>query len=428
MSEEKPARDKRIDPVEAACDDAVKNLSVQSSDAAECRLKSLIEAHPEHLAPRFYLAQLYQWLATHQEPGVLNRGKLRLALEHARAALGVESPPRLETVRLVREILHAMAFHQENATFCRSIERQHPDPLVRFHALCWSSVALQCRAHELVAEGMTANADAANRKSVQMHKDALGQLPNLTAQQLLESYFGESHTVRAYLDSGSGAEWVKGVLAIIDGPTRESLPSGLLVEQLCHVADAACDAGLAQEAIRVAEQALTEQASPRPGGKDMIWRIHALGAIFRACRLAGREDRAEIAARQIEAELAQWETAPGASSGKKADQRPAAGYNVAARYFLVAKDWDRAITAARRAAELWDFGPNHFLLALALWSGRKARAATLDALRNAARDAIMSGKGACRNLRVDFLTSPAFADVRDDPEFLKAIEVAGVID
>jgi len=69
-----------------------------------------------------------------------------------------------------------------------------------------------------------------------------------------------------------------------------------------------------------------------------------------------------------------------------------------------------------------------WFLAEAIWSGRKDREGTLEALRNAARDAMKSGKGACRNLRIDFLSSPAFVDVRDDPDFLRAIDVPGVID
>lgn len=60
-------------------------------------------------------------------------------------------------------------------------------------------------------------------------------------------------------------------------------------------------------------------------------------------------------------------------------------------------------------------------LAVTLWAGRKDRT-------DAARDAQLSGIGQCRNLRDDFLNSSVFADVRNDPEFLKAIEIQGIIE
>ena len=127
----------------------------------------------------------------------------------------------------------------------------------------------------------------------------------------------------------------------------------------------------------------------------------------------------EEAAREIQRLLSHLE-----SEGDKSLDDLKACYNWASRCLVTAEEWELAAQIAKRATEIWDFGPNHWFLAVSLWAGRRDREGALGALRDAARDTRLSGRSDCRGLRDDFKRSSHFSDVQEDKDFLAAIEVA----
>lgn len=153
-----------------------------------------------------------------------------------------------------------------------------------------------------------------------------------------------------------------------------------------------------------------------------------LGALMIAHYTAGDDSARKSVAVRIEQILRHWEEDAEQDKNLSPESRLSAGYHTAARMFIKVQDWERAIRTSKRAAELWDFGPSHWFLAISLWAGRRDRQGALSALRDAARDTRLSGRSDCRNLRDDFRRSSHFSDVQEDKDFLAAIEVAELED
>jgi hypothetical protein len=236
---------------------------------------------------------------------------------------------------------------------------------------------------------------------------------------------GGGHTASAYAEVGKHSEWIGIAEAELDSAGGQALPVASRIEYFVQASDMAARGGLYSEAARLARRALTEWERAASGGIEgkAVLRLKILGGLLRAYKGQGNVHEKEEAAREIQRLLSHLE-----SEGDKSLDDLKACYNWASRCLVTAEEWELAAQIAKRATEIWDFGPNHWFLALSLWAGSRDRSGTLEALRSAARDARLSGKGMCRNLKDDFLNSPIFADVRGDPEFLSAVEVHGVLD
>lgn len=387
-------------------------------------LESLAHTYPHHSAPRVSLAKLYRWMASEGHPdGYLERGELPTAVEQARLAVALEHPPELATLELLSDLLHMLAAHEERASFFSSLADRHPDPPTSHKAFCWASEALQCRGAELEAEGKREQANSAYRDSVTMHRRALEAWPEAPISEKLSSYSGESHTVLAYRLTGLADEWVREVELLLASEGGLILPGDVRADYLSYASEVAVEAGLCQKGIILAESALWAKEGGETACRYRLGVISALGALLIAYRAAGDGNARESVAERIEEMLCQWEDGAEEDKNLLPESRLPAGYNLAARAFIEIEDWERAIRTSKRAAELWDFGPNHCLLAACLWAGRRDREGALSALRNAARDTLLSGKGGCRNLRDDFRRSSHFSDVQDDKDFLAAIEM-----
>jgi tetratricopeptide (TPR) repeat protein len=236
--------------------------------------------------------------------------------------------------------------------------------------------------------------------------------------------FGGSHVMSAYDAVGKHEEWIEHVEGLLASSQGQLLPAELRLDCLFNASDMASRGHLFTKAADLARRALDDLGPPHKDNtaETKQRRVHILGCLLRAHVGLADMERKYAAMVQIEELLAYEE--------KISQEKEILGtyYNIATRYLCVIEEWESAIRTSRRATELWDFGPNHYFLAAALWAGRRDRAGALAALRNTARDARLSGKGMCRNLRDDFRRDPVFADVRDDPEFLDAIKVAGVVE
>jgi tetratricopeptide (TPR) repeat protein len=281
---------------------------------------------------------------------------------------------------------------------------------------------------ELAAEGMDLEAQYANRQAVRLHREALETWPDASAEAVLESYFGESHIVQAYAALGAAQEWITSVEGSLDSPDGMGLAPSVRAIHLGRASDLASQAGYAERAGRLARTALDELGSQQGSESQRMQTVRLQGNLVRATAASGDSKVAQRLGDDLEGMLEEWARLPAGVLEEARDVSLAAAYNDAARTFVVVQDWERAIQVARRAAELWDMASNHWFLAVSLWVGRRDRCGALEALRKAARDTRLSGRGECRNLRDDFVTSVAFADVRDDPEFLAAIAVVSVAD
>ncbi len=430
MSAGEPLGSGKENELDARCRTAEDLANTAGPREAETALLDLARRFPEAPEPRMSLARLYRWLGVGRHGHALVEGpQLQKALKHARAAVDAQEPAMFEALELLSEIMHSLAMHSERAAFFTRIGRKHPDVQVRFTSLCWAAVALQCRAVELTAQGLGAGAHDADRKAVHLHREALETWPDAPVAVVLESYFGESHIVQAYANSGEAKRWIESVEDLLHCAEGKRLPLSVRTVHLSRASDLASQAGLPEEAVRLASAALAEFEAQEDTKAQRLQAVRLKGSLLRATAGSGDVEAAQIVGSELEAILEQWAELPAEELKREPqDASLAAGYNDAARTFVVAHDWERAIRVAKRAIELWDFGPNHWFLAVALWAGRRDRRGALQALRNAARDTRLSGKGECRDLRDDFLTSLEFADVRDDPEFLAAVAVEGVVE
>jgi tetratricopeptide (TPR) repeat protein len=411
--------------IEEMCLEAVElTLSVGPERAMEA-LENLAHTYPHHSAPRVSLAKLYRWMALRESPGgPFEGGKLRTAVEHAKLAVALEDPPELATLELVSDMLHMLGAHEERASFLSSLAGRHPDPAISLKAFSWASVALQCRGLELEAEGKHEQANSAYRDSVTMHRRALQAWPEAPVTEKLSSYFGESHTIQAYSLSGLADEWAREVEQLLASEEGLALPGDVCGNYFSHAGEMAVEAGLCQKGVVLAEKALRAKEGGETACRYRLGIMSMLGALLIAYHAAGDGSARESVAERIEGMLRQWEDGAEEDKTLLPESRLPAGYNLAARAFIMIRDWERAIRASRRGSELWDFGPNHWFLAVSLWAGRRDREGALGALRDAARDTRLSGRSDCRGLRDDFKRSSHFSDVQEDKDFLAAIEVA----
>ncbi|TET43450.1 MAG: hypothetical protein E3J66_01930 [Dehalococcoidia bacterium] len=396
---------------------------VKGAREAEAALTALVKAYPNSPEPRISLGKLYRWMALRDAPSVVDRSRLRSAREELLCAISLEDPPKMTTLEFLWHVTNDLAMHKEQAVFFTHLGRQDGRPQVRFQALCWSAIALECRGCELWAHKKEKDAVHLFDQGVKLHREALAVWPDAPIRDRLKSYHGGSHIQMAYSHLGKHKQWTEEVEHLLALDEGKRLPAGTRADYLVYASDMASNGKLFEEAIRLGEKALEELQVAEAEGIDRLRRISVLGALLRGYHGKGDFKRKEEVGRRIQNLLSDWE--------KRVSEEPqdiCSCYNVASRNFVVAEDWQRAIETCKRTVELWDFGPNHWFLAVALWAGRKDRIGALNALCNAARDARMSGIGMCRNLREDFLKSSVFADVRDDPAFLQAIEVEGIIE
>ena len=416
-------KDDRHSNLLKACKKAEEMAKVKGVQEAEAALNALLKAYPNSPEPRISLGKLYRWMALKDAPSVVDRSRLRSARQELLSAISLEDPPKMTTLELLWHVTHDLAMHMEQAAFFTHLGRQDERPQVRFQALCWSAIALECRGCELLAHRKEKEAVHLFDQAVKLHREALAAWPDAPVRERLKAYHGGSHIQMAYSHLGKQRQWIEEVEHLLALDEGRLLSAGTRVDYLVYASDTASNGKLSEEAIRLGEKALEELQVAEAEGIDRVRRISVLGALLRACHGKGDFKRKEEVGRRIQKFLSHWQ--------KRVSEEPQdirSCYNVASRNFVVAEDWERAIKTCKRAVELWDFGPNHWFLAVALWAGRKDRIGALNALHNAARDARMSGIGMCRNLRDDFLKSSVFADVRDDPEFLQAIEVEGIIE
>ncbi len=407
-----------------ACSAAERSAKEGKFQEAEAALRSLGQQFPHAAEPRVSLARVYRDRAipSMYRPVRIDRQLLVASREQVLKAIALEFPARMATLALLQKATHDLAMHAEQATFFTELARTDGRAEARFEALCWASVALECLGMEAEAAGDEAEGLRLFGQAVERHREALGTWPDAPLAVRVGSYAG--HVRCAYRAAGDHWQWIQEMEELLSRDAGRDLPAPQRIQRLQEASDMASDAGLADDAVRLAELALAEVELADDQELPPIWHHNSLCSFLRAYHVKGDVRREEAAARSVLEYLSDWERA--AADGPPVEppdyRSPAVGYHVASRYFEVIKDWGRSIEVASRAAELWDFGTNHYFLAIALWAGRKDRDGTLCALRNAARHALWSGRFACRNLRDDFLSEPVFADVRDDPEFLAVVE------
>ena len=88
--------------------------------------------------------------------------------------------------------------------------------------------------------------------------------------------------------------------------------------------------------------------------------------------------------------------------------------------------WSKKYSAATRllqvAIDLGNYNDyNHFMLAVSVWASEKDREKTLHHLKVAQDDYAVSSYNYMDSYYSSFLETPEFSDVKDDPEFLKAL-------
>jgi hypothetical protein len=406
-----------------ACLEAEELADTESPEEAAATLAALVAANPTRPEPMISLAKLHRWLGLRDMHRLVDRAQLVEARRLLLAAIELEPAPDLQTLTLLQDVTHGLALHAEQAAYFTDLAQRDPRARVRFESLSWASVALECRGQELVAEGRPADAAACFEESVASHRQARNAWPEAPVAARLLGLLGGSHTVGAYAEAGRHEEWIALAETELDSAEGQTLPASSRVECLFWASEVAVRGKLYAKVVRLTERARVEWEGAAPGAmeRQTQLRVEIAGQLLLAHRGRGNQEAKEDAARAVLSCLSELEEAGGEPEVLREC------YNLASRHFVVAEEWERAVQTARRATELWDFGPNYWFLAVALWAGPRDRAGTLEALRNAARDARLSGKGQCRNLRDDFLKSTVFADVRDDPEFLGAIEVPGVV-
>jgi len=411
------------DDLRRACLEAEQLVHTQGPEQAKAALTALADANPTRPEPRVSLAKLHRWLGLRDMHRTVDRAELFEARRLLLAAVELDSPPDLQILTLLRDVTHDLAMHEEQARYLTDVAQRDPRPRVRFTALSWASVALECRGQELAAAGNSMAAAACFERSVVSYRQALGAWPEAPIAARLDCLLGGSHTVGAYAEAGRHGEWIALAESELDSSEGQTLPAISRIECLICASDVAVRGKLYAEAARLATRALAEWQAAAAGGieRKTQLRVEILGQLLLAHKGQGNPGAKEEAAREIQRILSDLENA----KAERFDDLKAC-YNLASRTFVVAEEWELAVHTAKRATEIWDFGPNYAFLAAALWAGHRDRAGALEALRNAARDVRLSGEGQCRNLRDDFLRSEHFADVRDDPEFLSAVEVPGV--
>jgi tetratricopeptide (TPR) repeat protein len=414
------------DDLKRACLEAEELANTEGSQKAESALAALADANPTRSEPRVSLAKLHRWLALRDAPRTVDRAELLAARRFLLAAVELGGPPEVQTLALLQDTTHDLAMHEEQARFFIDLARRDPRPHVQLQSLSWASIALECRGKELAAEGKQSAAAACYEEAVARHRDALDAWSEAPVEMRLSCpVHGGSHTVDAYAEAGRHAEWIAFAEAELGSAGGQALPVASRIEYFVQASDMAARGGLYSEAVRLSKRALGEWETAASGGieRKTQLRVEILGQLLLAHKGQGNLDGKEEAAREIQCILSDLEKA---KAGNLDDLKVC--YNLASRTFVVAEEWELAVQTAKRATEIWDFGPNYAFLAAALWVGFRDRSGALEALRNAARDARLSGKGMCRDLRDDFLRSEHFADVREDPEFLSAVEVYGVLD
>jgi hypothetical protein len=413
------------DDLKRACLEAEELVNTQGPEQAKAALTALAEANPTRSEPIVSLAKLHRWLGLRDMHKTVDRAELSKARRFLLAAVELNSPPDLQTLTLLREVTHDLALHAEQARYFTDVARQDPRASVRFTALCWASIALECCGQELAAAGEPGAAATCFEQSVVSHRQALDAWPDAPSATRLDGLLSGSHTVSAYAETGKHVEWIALAEAELDSSEGQTLPAVSRIECLVCASGVAVQGKLYSEAARLVGRALAEWEVAASGGieRKTQLRVEILGQLLLTHKGQGNLAGKDEVAREIQGILSDLEKA----KPKHLDALKEC-YNLASRHFVVAKEWGLAVQTAKRATELWDFGPNYAFLAVALWAGSRDRCGALEALRNAARHARLSGKGQCRNLRDDFLRSEHFAEVREDPEFLSAVEVHGILD
>jgi hypothetical protein len=257
-----------------------------------------------------------------------------------------------------------------------------------------------------------------------MHRRALEAWPEAPVGEKLDSYFQGTHVALPYWKTGRAEEWVREVEGLLTSEEGLALPGDERATYLGDAAWIAADAGLYRKAVILAEKGLRARQGGETAGRYRFGVITSLGHLLVAYHAARDWSARESVSRRIERMLREWESeAEEEDKSIPQEYRLAGGYHIAAWRFIKIEDWERAIRASKRAADLWDFGANHYFLAQSLWAGRKDRDGALSALRNTARDIRISGSSDCRNLKDSFKCDPIFRDVWDEPDFLAAIEI-----
>ena len=87
-----------------------------------------------------------------------------------------------------------------------------------------------------------------------------------------------------------------------------------------------------------------------------------------------------------------------------------------------AKKYDEAKRLLQLAIDLGNYNDyNHFMLAVSIWASEKNREKTLHHLKVAQGEYVVSSYNYLDSYYPEFLETPEFSDVKDDPEFLKVL-------
>ena len=86
------------------------------------------------------------------------------------------------------------------------------------------------------------------------------------------------------------------------------------------------------------------------------------------------------------------------------------------------KKYDEAKRLLQLAIDLGNYNDyNHFMLAVSIWASEKNREKTLHHLKVAQDKYMVTSYNYLDSYYPEFLKTPEFSDVKDDPEFLKAL-------
>jgi RNA polymerase sigma-70 factor (ECF subfamily) len=292
-----------------------------------------------------------------------------------------------------------------------------PDPGERLRA----GVAL-ARAWQML--GDHAAAVNAHRTSLA----GLGEQADLTAK--LDSYLG-AHTVMAYAYHGAGAEWLGATLKLwYAAPESVRTPEqkrGLL-SSVCTVY---WESGKQIEAAREVALRLVEDLVRGPRaeeGKDAPATLRAKGEwqielyrCYSMLGLPGKAQEALAAAKEVAEELARRseESGPDREAWQEAAFITTANAGILGRYW---GDKREALTLLRKAEQLAPAKPEvsivRFYLAAAVLQSGGEKQEALRFLRRVGEERPWACSGVPQQ---EFSRDPAFASVRDDPEFLAVV-------
>ncbi|MHC4480820.1 MAG: glycosyl hydrolase 2 galactose-binding domain-containing protein [Planctomycetota bacterium] len=386
-------------------------------------LADIARRHPRRPEPHVSLAKLYRHAgaAGPQDVGLAPSDYL-IALYHAAEAASLESPPQLETVSLLRWLLHRLALHDMGAILLRQMGRRHPVASVKHRLLIWAAVSAECRGNELAARQLEADAACFLRAAVELHREALSAWPDAPVDQVLESYFGESHVMSAYRQGNLAAEWLESVVGLLDSVRVRDLPAHARARFIGMAADMACEAGRHADAIDLARQGLLEGSHGDADDHHVPLALSLWGNLLRGCASLGDSAGVAESCRRIGSIISELRAREaGLDAAQCGPSLLADACNIAMRALVVSGLWEPALNVASEYADVWQHGATWYMAAVAAWAGRRDRSLALHYLGLAAQDRQMSGRGECRNLLDDFLHEPAFAALRDAPDFLAVL-------